>query len=514
MPLDSHAFTLSNSPFVYLCIFFCLCIPLGKRSRLGVPVIGVSTSVGGFGLRVLGVIANIFSTRELLVKGYRKYGLREKPFYIPQLEADNVLVPPAWIKAYKRAPASDLNLDGAIEMNLQVSYLLGPQIRRNSYHIDWSRDSLTNLLPSILPWLQEEIDDSLDDILPKDDSNFQKIQIFAYALALNCRIGARVLVGKPLCRNEVFLRLCEKHAQLLVILGMILKFLPMWCRPYVVKVSPLRGVQKELTDLMRPVILESYRSQKKDDKDSAENSLISSLIRTAISKCDWLTDEEAVVNEIAIRILNIMFLFTGSPTLVLANVLLDLMSQPKDLYHDALDTEIKSVFQSQDGKWTPDSLRELKLTDSFIKESMRLRPAALTIAGRKVINPSGYIAPDSSVTIPYGSYLTLPMYAVHRDKSNYPPRSSDGDDFDGFRFVDSSTGSTVPLVASSDTFLSWGAGRHICPGRFASAAITKMCLAQFILKCEYKPCERTEDRTFANIYVPSRKVVVELKRRE
>ena len=80
---------------------------------------------------------------------------------------------------------------------------------------------------------------------------------------------------------------------------------------------------------------------------------------------------------------------------------------------------------------------------------MRLRPAALTIAGRKVISPSCYTLPDNSVTVPYGSYLTLPMYAIHRDKNNYPPRPSDGDEFDGFRSANSSSGGDAPLVTRS-----------------------------------------------------------------
>ena len=40
-----------------------------------------------------------------------------------------------------------------------------------------------------------------------------------------------------------------------------------------------------------------------------------------------------------------------------------------------------------------------------------------------------------------------------------------------------------------------------------------MCLAQFVMKCEYKPRDRLKDVTFANIHVPSEKVVVEVRRR-
>ncbi|KAF3073396.1 Ent-kaurene oxidase [Trichoderma lentiforme] len=416
------------------------------------------------------MVANILNTREVLEKGYKKYSLNDKAFFIPQLEANNILIPPAWIKAYKRAPTSDLNLDGAIE---DIRYLLGPQIRQNSYHIEWTRDSLTPLMPSVLDWLHEEIADSLDQVLGKYNHDFQKVKIFPFSLSLNCRIAARIVVGKPLCRDVKFQHLCEQHSQLLVVLSMILKFLPTWCKPLVVRLSTLRGVQRQITDLVRPLVLESYRKLKLGDQDSKgtvseppeEQSLMDSLVRTAISRTPSLTVEEDVVHEITMRFLSILFLFSGSPTLTVANMVLDLVSEPRELYFDALRSEITSVFEKYGGRWTLENLKELDLTDRyvgcFIKESMRLRPAAFTIAGRKVINPRGYTLPDNSATVPLGSYLTLPMYAIHHDQNHYPPRTEDGSDFDGFRFKGTENNEAVPLVGSSETFLSWGAGRHI-----------------------------------------------------
>ncbi|KAL6838044.1 cytochrome P450 [Trichoderma camerunense] len=520
---------LNEYSVVLPVVVLCVSLYLATRKQLSLPVVGRLTSPGLFGFWFPGVVANILSTREVLEKGYRKvclwlwYSLNDKAFFIPQLEANNILIPPAWIKAYKRAPTSDLNLDGAIEDNLQIRYLLGPQIRQNSYHIEWTRDSLTPLMPSILDWLHEEIADCLDQVLGKDNHDLHKVKIFPFSLSLNCRIAARIVVGKPLCRDAKFQHLCEQHSQLLVVLSMILKFLPDWCKPLVVRMSPIRGVQRQITDLVRPLVLESYRKLKQGGQDSKgttseppegeQESLMDSLVRTAVSRTPSLTAEEDIVHEITMRFLSILFLFSGSPTLTVANMVLDLVSEPRELYFDALRSEITSVFEKYGGRWTLENLKELDLTDSFIKESMRLRPAAFTIAGRKVINPRGYTLPDNSATVPFGSYLTLPMYAIHHDQNHYPPRAGDGSDFDGFRFKATENNEAVPLVGSSETFLSWGAGRHICPGRFASAAILKMCLAELIRQCDFKPRNRIADITFANIYVPSKTLTVEMRRR-
>lgn len=232
-------------------------------------------------------------------------------------------------------------------------------------------------MPSILDWLHEEIADILDQILGKDNHDLHKVKIFPFSLSLNCRIAARIVVGKPLCRDTKFQHLCEQHSQLLVVLSMILKFLPAWCKPLVVRLSPLRGVQRQITDLIRPLVLESYRKLKQGDQNfkgtaseppqgehcNTQQSLMDSLVRTAVSRTPSLTVEEDIVHEITMRFLSILFLFSGSPTLAVANMVLDLVSEPRELYFDALRSEITSVFKRHGGRWTLENLKELDLTD-------------------------------------------------------------------------------------------------------------------------------------------------------
>jgi len=126
-------------------------------------------------------------------------------------------------------------------------------------------------MPSYLPWIEEEIDDSLNELLAETDEDFRKVEIFSYVMSLNCRIGSRILVGKTLCRDPAFLKLFEDHAQLLVVLGMILKFLPTWCRAYIVALSPLRKVQQQIIDLIQPAVLEDYRILVNGGDISTEN---------------------------------------------------------------------------------------------------------------------------------------------------------------------------------------------------------------------------------------------------
>ena len=67
------------------------------------------------------------------------------------------------------------------------------------------------------------------------------------------------------------------------------------------------------------------------------------------------------------------------------NVILDLFSSNPSLkYVDALRDEAASVFANAGGLWTRDAVRELKLIDSTIRESMRLNPFAIVGLPRTV----------------------------------------------------------------------------------------------------------------------------------
>jgi hypothetical protein len=76
-----------------------------------------------------------------------------------------------------------------------------------------------------------------------------------------------------------------------------------------------------------------------------------------------------------------------STSFTVQNVILDLFSSDPALgYVDALRDEAASVLAKFGGSWTRDAVRELKLIDSMIRESMRLNPFAIVGLPRTVRN--------------------------------------------------------------------------------------------------------------------------------
>jgi len=88
--------------------------------------------------------------------------------------------------------------------------------------------------------------------------------------------------------------------------------------------------------------------------------------------------------------------------------------------------------------------------------------------------------------LPRGTYVSVPAHVIHLDESNYPDPTS----FVPFRFVDKAkkegTGRKVDMTATSTDFLSFGHGRHACPGRFFAATELKLMLALIVMKYDVK----------------------------
>jgi cytochrome P450 len=111
-----------------------------------------------------------------------------------------------------------------------------------------------------------------------------------------------------------------------------------------------------------------------------------------------------------------------------------------------------------------------------------MSPVALSL---EVVAPEGFTFTDGT-TVPYGSYISTSGMAIHYDESAYaldeaqPIRADLSTDnhtlasqFDGFRFAhlrdersrDEHSAFNYHMVSTSEEYLSFGHGRHACPGR-------------------------------------------------
>lgn len=129
------------------------------------------------------------------------------------------------------------------------------------------------------------------------------------------------------------------------------------------------------------------------------------------------------------------------------------------LYELAQNAEIqdkarKNVMDSikKHGSLTYEAMQDMQYIDQCINESLRMYPPASSLT-RSV--SKDYKLPNSSVILPKGITLIVPVYAIHRDPEHYP----DPERYDPDRFTPDQVAKRNPYC-----FLPFGEGPRICIG--------------------------------------------------
>lgn len=164
------------------------------------------------------------------------------------------------------------------------------------------------------------------------------------------------------------------------------------------------------------------------------------------------------------------------------NLLFDLFGSPlASEYTTAMREEARQTMQANHGNWTKAAMARSIRLDSAVRETMRLSSFMGRGLERKVVASEGILL-DEGYHLPSGVNVGVSVYSIHHDESFYPRAH----EYDAFRFSrslekiedsneiyvdgkaseDTSKTSNGPrhnlssLVTTSDTFLSFGHGRH------------------------------------------------------
>ncbi|KAA8641302.1 uncharacterized protein ATNIH1004_002042 [Aspergillus tanneri] len=125
--------------------------------------------------------------------------------------------------------------------------------------------------------------------------------------------------------------------------------------------------------------------------------------------------------------------------------------------------------------WTTAGLFKMKLLDSVIKETQRLKPGALVNLERKTINK---VTLPNGMVLPCGTSVAVEC-TTWSDAETYPSPER----YDGYRFLKmrEQGDTTAVLSSTSPKHVAFGIGRSICPGRFLAANEAKIVVAKILL---------------------------------
>ena len=204
------------------------------------------------------------------------------------------------------------------------------------------------------------------------DSEWKDIQLKETMLQLIARISSRVFLGEELCRNEDWLRVTKEYTVTAFNAAHELRLYPFIFRPIVfLFLKSCKKARQQIAEARR-VIEPVFKRREQLKRDAAERGEDYKGFNDAI---DWFEIEaEGVKYDPAVIQLGLSLAAIHTTTDLVTQTLCDIAKHPE--IKDELRQEIVDV-SGKEG-WSKQALYKMKLLDSTIKESQRIKPISMS----------------------------------------------------------------------------------------------------------------------------------------
>ncbi|KIJ13791.1 hypothetical protein PAXINDRAFT_80408 [Paxillus involutus ATCC 200175] len=452
-----------------------------------IPTVGCSTWLGSWWAS----IKYLTKGADIIRRGYEKH--KGTPFKVADLYRWTVVVSgPQFVEDLRKASDDELSFTEAVNENFKFEYTLGHDVHYNPFHIPTIRSQLTRNLGILYPDIRDEVvtafEETLDlwdngevrvrcywPIIEARDIEWKSVPALQTVQKVVCRTSNRIFVGLPLCRDPDWIDLNIQFTLDVVKGGVIIKLFPKFLAPLVarfmtnVPASARRGMKH-----LGPIIEERRKHLEEYGKDWADkpNDFLS-----------WLMDHpeasKSSIKDLTLRILAVNFAAIHVGVYSFTQALYHLAANPQ--YMQPLREEVESIVE-KDG-WSKGALAKMRKVDSFLKESQRMEGIGAVSMTRKVMKEFTF---SDGTVLPKGTIVTIASQATHLDNGIY----ENAEMFDPFRSAnmrdEDGDGAKHLFVSTNPEYLSFGHGRHACPGRFFAGNELQSMLAHVVLSYDIK----------------------------
>ncbi|KAF6792039.1 cytochrome p450 [Colletotrichum sojae] len=346
--------------------------------------------------------------------------------------------------------------------------------------------------------LAEGTDIALKDILT-DSEEWHEISLADVIIRIVARVSSVVFLGPELSQDPEWLRITVNYTKEATEAARHLRRWPSFTYKVIHWFLPacqrVRSMVNEAREIIRP-ILEQRRKQKAAGGGVKFNDSL-----------EWyenIAEKMGVTYDPAPQQLGLAVSAILTSNDLMSQCVLDLCRNPELV--EPLRQEIRSVLG--DEGWTSTSLYNMKLLDSVLKETLRMKPVSRVGLGRLVLED---VKLSDGTFLPKGAGI-----AVNAKRMWDPEIYENPETFDGYRFLrmreSGKAEQAGQLVSTSPDHFGFGIGIHACPGRFFGANTVKLVLSQFLLKYDFKLAEGTPTNPmsfgFAMLSSPMAKVLI------
>ncbi|OAX82832.1 hypothetical protein ACJ72_02813 [Emergomyces africanus] len=422
----------------------------------------------------------------LVEKGFAATG--NKPFRVLSDNGELTVLPPDFVDEIK----NDARMSGDQHTmryffghlpGMEVFNVAGPVMRMARSVI---QRQLTTHLNKVTKPLSDEATLSLREIFT-DNKEWHQITLKNELLRIVARLSSKVFLGDELCHDEKWLQISINYTLIAFAAADSLRLWPPYLRDVVHWFLPkCRSSRAELAKaraILDPVL--KKRAEYKAVLAAQEKKV---EFNDAIEWFEQAARAEGHPGDAAIYQLGLSLAAIHTTSDLSTQVIFDIASHPEII--EPLRKEMVDALS--EGGWKKTSLYKMKLLDSVIKESQRMKPLACISMSRVATTD---ITLSDGTTIPKN---TITAVSSHR---MWDPRiHTNPDKWDGYRFYNQrqkhGQENSAQLVSTSADHLAFGHGQHACPGRFFAANEVKVLLCHFLLKYDMKLVEGSKVKPF------------------
>ncbi|KAF4120757.1 Cytochrome P450 [Geosmithia morbida] len=424
--------------------------------------------------------AYLTGARKIYGEGYRKF--KDGIFRITTSRKSPVIVvSPKFLAELKKLPDDIVSMTAAVDETMEVKYT-----RIDTYVPIIPHTIKAQLTPSLVRLnnvLHQEVQEAMSLELPATDE-WKEVDLHKALLRIIGMVSGRVFIGPELCRSEEYLDAAINYTMDVMAAQRAVQSMRPWLRPLMAprlpQVKKLDQRIAEAEAFMRPVV-EARRKMAADPSVENPDDML-----------QWLMDNQSKFldsrsQNLAKAQLGLGFAAIHTTTLTATNAFYDLAALP-DIVPE-LREEAQAALDANGGVFTSTALQSMGKMDSLLKETLRVSPASMASFQRKVMKP---FTLSNGQTIPAGVTIEVPAVAVNSDCDVFP----DADRFDPLRFYNLrqqarekksvEAAAQNQFVSVSQDSLTFGYGRHACPGRFFAANEIKMIVACALMKYDFK----------------------------
>ncbi|EKM61752.1 uncharacterized protein PHACADRAFT_248575 [Phanerochaete carnosa HHB-10118-sp] len=419
-------------------------------------------------LSFIGLYNFLTHGREIIQRGYQQH--KGRTFKVAMVDRWLVVLSgKKLVDELQKMP--DDTVSAATTEVFEIHHVFASNWHRDPVHMPILR-SLTRNLALVFEDMFDELRIAFREHIPANSDRWLPVHASPVMSTIITRVANRVFVGMPVCRDSGYVHMMVHFEEDVSKAVRLLATFPGFMKRIAGrKLTVIDKRVQQCLDYLRPVIDDRMATMTEFGKDWTDkpNDLL-----------QWIIDEVVARNqgpeEVARIVLFINFGAIGTTSAAILQALYDISMRPE--LANMLREEVEAVV-AEEG-WTKAAINKMRKLDSFLRECERHNGPTVVSMFRNILQP---VTLSDGTFLPKGTTVVTPTFATHFDEENYTNATL----FDPLRSYKSEKSVQPQLITTSADYVTFGHGKHACPGRFFASNELKAMLAYIVVNYDVKP---------------------------